>query len=144
MRPRFVRRFSPYVHGMVISDEERLQRIGELVHKAAVLWWAAIDAGEIPHPDEPRENFPPASLPTNDSERILHHLARVRHAAPRDFRLELGLSRATVQRRLAELLKAGRIAATGKTHGRSYTLPSLANSATAGQRDVLGMNEPGR
>ena len=122
VRPRFVRRFSPYVHGMVISDEERLQRIGELIYKAAVLWWAAIDAGEIPHPGEPREDAPRAPLPANDSERILQYLARVRHAAPRDFRLTLGLSRATVQRRLAELLTAGRITAIGNTHCRTYTL----------------------
>jgi len=105
-----------------MTDEERLARIGALLRKAAVRYWAAIDAGEIPPPPEMTESVRVAALDDDDGDRVLRYIERHGAAAPKDIRLALGLSRATAQRRLAVLAREGRIVAKGKTHTLLYLL----------------------
>lgn len=107
-----------------MSDEERLARIGALLRKAAIRYWAAIDAGEIPAPPEMAESATIQPSPAEDADRIVHYLERRGAAAPKDIRLALGLSRATAQRRLARLAQDGRIVAKGRTHALLYLLNS--------------------
>ncbi len=113
-----------------MTDEERLARIGALLRKAAVRYWAAIDAGEIPPPPEMADSVRAAAPVDDDGDRVLHYIERHGAAAPKDIRLALGLSRATTQRRLAGLARDGRIVAKGKTH----TLLYLLNNQTASAR----------
>lgn len=108
----------------VMTDEERLARIGALLRKAAVRYWAAIDAGEIPPPPEMAESVCMAPPEDGDGDRVLRYIERHGAAAPKDIRLALGLSRATTQRRLAGLARDGRIVAKGKTHALLYLVRS--------------------
>ena len=108
-----------------MTDEERLRRIGTLLCEAARCYWAAIDAGEIPAPPEMAEATGAPSAGNDD--RILHYIKRRGAAAPKDIRLALGLSRATAQRRLAQLVQIGKIVANGKTHTLVYILNSKPN-----------------
>jgi len=105
-----------------MTDEERLARIGALLRKAAVRYWAAIDAGEIPPPPEMAESVRVAPSVDGDGDSVLHYIERHGAAAPKDIRLALGLSRATAQRRLAGLAREGRIVAKGKTQALLYLL----------------------
>jgi len=105
-----------------MTDEERLARIGALLRKAAVRYWAAIDAGEIPPPPEMAESVREAPTGDGDGDRVLRYIERHGAAAPKDIRLALGFSRATTQRRLAGLAREGRIVAKGKTHTLLYVL----------------------
>lgn len=105
-----------------MTDEERLARIGALLRKAAVRYWAAIDSGEIPPPPEMVESVRVAPPDDDDGDRVLRYITRHGAAAPKDIRLALGLSRATTQRRLAGLAREGRIVAKGKTHALLYLL----------------------
>ena len=110
-----------------MTDEERLARIGVLLRKAAVRYWAAIDAGEIPPPPEMAASEPHAAVPVSDSDRIVRYIERHGAASPKDIRVALGFSRATVQRRLAELTREGQIVGKGKTHSLLYLLNSKPN-----------------
>lgn len=110
-----------------MTDEERLARIGVLLRKAAVRYWAAIDAGEIPPPPEMAVSEPHAEVPLSDSDRILRYIERCGAASPKDIRLALGFSRATAQRRLADLAREGHIVGQGKTHSLLYLLNSRPN-----------------
>ena len=80
--------FSP-----AMTDEERLARIGALLRKAAVRYWAAIDAGEIPPPPEMAESVGEAPPVVDDGDRVLRYIERHGAAAPKDIRLALGLAK---------------------------------------------------
>ena len=105
-----------------MTDEERLRRIGVLLYEGARCYWAAVDAGEIPAPPEMAEASVVSA--TSIDDQILQYIDRRGAAAPKDIRLALGLSRATEQRRLAQLVQEGRIVAKGKTHSLLYLLNS--------------------
>jgi hypothetical protein len=110
---------------VTMTDEERLHRIAALMLKGARLYWAAVDAGEIPPPPEMDEpSAPVESGVRGDEARILGYIERRGAAAPKDIRLALGLSRATAQRRLSQLVLDGRLVANGKTHSLLYLLNS--------------------
>jgi hypothetical protein len=108
-----------------LSREERLRRIALILIKAGTLYRRAVAAGQMPVPPELQEReVPPAAdaESTDDRSRILNYLRRRGAAAPKDIRLALGLSRATAQRRLAELARDRLIAATGTTQSLVYQL----------------------
>lgn len=70
---------------------------------------------------------PDPTVPRSDSDRILRYIEQYGAASPKDVRLALGFSRATAQRRLADLAREGRIVGTGKTHSLLYILNSKPN-----------------
>lgn len=110
---------------MILSREERLHSVAALILKAARRYWAAVEAGEIPPPPEFTET--PATVTgesLDDGRRILDYLNRRGAAAPKDIRLALGLSRATTQRRLAQLAREGQIIPQGQTQSLLYLLNS--------------------
>lgn len=116
-----------------MTDEERLARIGALLRKAAVRYWAAIDAGEISPPPEMAKSVRVGPPVDDDGERVLRYLERHGAAAPKDIRLALGLSRATTQRRLAGLARDGRIVGKGKTRTLLYLLNNKSEGFSRGE-----------
>lgn len=111
-----------------MTREERLHRVAAIILKVARDYWAAVDAGMIPAPSELSENANAVPhQPMDDKGRILDYLHRRGAAAPKDIRLALGLSRATVQRRLAELAREGQVVPKGQTQSLLYLLNSKPN-----------------
>lgn len=111
-----------------LTREERLHGVAAILLKVARRYWAAVDAGEIsPLPE--RAEVPAKALgqPLDDTRRILDYLDRRGAAAPKDIRLALGLSRATAQRRLAQLAREGQIVPQGQTQSLLYLLNSKPN-----------------
>ncbi|MBL9217566.1 MAG: winged helix-turn-helix transcriptional regulator [Opitutaceae bacterium] len=113
---------------MTLSREERLHGVAALILRSARRYWTAVDAGELPLPPEFVEtsDMVPGE-PMDDSRRILDYLNRRGAAAPKDIRLALGLSRATAQRRLAQLAREGQIVPQGQTQALLYLLSSKPN-----------------
>lgn len=113
---------------MTLSREERLHGVAALILKAARRYWAAVDAGEIAPPLEFVEaSASAAGESVDDTRRILDYLNRRGAAAPKDIRLALGLSRATAQRRLAQLARDGQIVPQGQTQALLYLINSKPN-----------------
>lgn len=113
---------------MTMSREERLHGVATLILKAARHYWTAVEAGEIPPPPEFVEALDTGpGEPLDDGRRILDYLSRRGAAAPKDIRIALGLSRATAQRRLAQLAREGQIIPQGQTQALLYLLSSKPN-----------------
>lgn len=106
-----------------LTEQQRLDRIGELLFNAALSYCRKQQrlTKETRQSEQPAAMQPSRPSAEYDSE-IVQYLMQAGPAAPRDIRLALGLSRTTANRRLTELVHAGRIVATGRTHMLLYSV----------------------
>jgi len=110
-----------------MPDSERCQRIGELLGKALVRYFhkQRIDA----HAQATAARVKPAApvdfveLVTDEIEKqIIRHLTLIGYATPLDFSRALGLSPATVFRKLARMRTRGLVLVEGKSRAARYRL----------------------
>ena len=115
-----------FAHQAALSDAERIRLIGDLIAIAA-----------IRHSRRQRTalllSAEPRSAGTVDSsglvkdkteKRLVHYLSITGSAAPHELSAGLGLSRATVTRKLAHLRMTGVVTVSGSTKGATYQLTS--------------------
>ncbi len=104
-----------------LSEEQRMNRICDLLSKAVVSDWSSRLA-ETPGsgPDSPNPRDCPAE--SSDEERIVGYLSLVGAANASLIRETLGLSKMRVYRALQPLLMSGRVAASGRSRMTSYAL----------------------
>ena len=103
---------------------ERIRLIGDLI---AI---AAIRHSRLQHTTQPMaaESRPagtvnPSGLVKDKTEkRLVHYLSITGSAAPHELSAGLGLSRATVTRKLARLRMSGVVKVSGSTKGATYRL----------------------
>lgn len=104
-----------------LSEEQRMNRICDLLSKAVVSDWSSRLA-EAPgsRPDSPNPRDRPAE--SSDKDRIVGYLSLVGAANAALIRETLGLSKMRVYRALQPLLMSGRVAASGRSRMTSYAL----------------------
>jgi len=117
-----------------LTREERIQRIGQLLAKGISLLLAreaeerrlAISQVSTAAADQPAPHFQDqhGAGSTNglddDERKILEYLRRMKTASPRNMQSYLELSKATLYRKLRQLLDANLVTASGKTTGIRY------------------------
>lgn len=104
-----------------LSDEQRMNRICQLLSKAVVSDWSSRLAETPRQPTE--SNLPRNRLgESSDEERIIGYLSLVGGANAALIRETLGLSKMRVYRALQPLLMSGRVAASGRSRMTSYAL----------------------
>lgn len=96
----------------VISEEERMRRIGVFVCRIARLEAVPLPPALLARPNV-LENAGP-------DERVLCYLSGGREASPVEIRLSLGLSRTMVYRALQRLALEGQVASCGSTRAVVY------------------------
>lgn len=109
----------------VVSEEQRLSRICELLSKLVVADWADRVAAE----NAPSKTSPvrPPSADRSDRQRVVDYLVLVGgQATPTTIRATLGLPRMRLYRAVQPMLASGRLVATGHTNTLSYRLASGA------------------
>lgn len=107
-------------HGS-LGEEERIRRIGELICRG-IMASPSLHAGTD---NSLSIMAPPAGVlrvPVTGEERVLHYLGSVPAASPKEIRVFLRISRATLYRVLNRLLLAGRIACSGRGKNVEYRL----------------------
>jgi hypothetical protein len=104
-----------------LSEEQRMNRICQLLSKAVVSDWSSRLA-EIPR--QPAGFNPVHERPggSSDEERIIGYLSLVGAANAALIRETLGLSKMRVYRAMQPLLMGGRIAASGQSRMTTYAL----------------------
>tara|TARA_R100000027_G_scaffold9275_4_gene6698 strand:- start:33901 stop:34272 length:372 start_codon:yes stop_codon:yes gene_type:complete len=121
-------RHDPYTH---LSTEDRLDRFCAIMAKAVFLAEEgdkakqrrenqAVEAETEQSMD--REDQPQTAERPED--RIIHFLAQVGEASPRDIQNQHDLSRSKTYRLLAELKQAGKVEQFGRTRSIRYRLAS--------------------
>ncbi len=119
-----------------LTREERLARIGALLAKGIYLMLsreaeekrqlelqASASAADRGVPDSNNQTVTNGmSELDEDDRRIIEYLKRVGSASPRHMQGALSMSKATLFRRLTELLTAGLVVRSGKTTGVRYRL----------------------
>lgn len=122
----------PFERNRNLTEAERIRRIGELL-VTAVIRYRHLHPEEFEKPvrfprDPDREaagGFDPVGFVSDESEkRILHYLAVVGTASPKDFQVALEMSSATVTRKLLRLRASNLVAVSGKTNAVRYQLAS--------------------
>lgn len=119
MRPEIAN--SPALASLHLSEEQRMNRICQLLSKAVVCDWSSRlvdERGSGVSPEASR--FPPSE--SSDGERILGYLSLVRVANAALIRETLGLSKMRVYRALQPLLVSGRVTAKGHSRTTTYAL----------------------
>ena len=110
----------------LLSESERIRRIGEFFATAAERYWRAERlAGRVASakPQPARSEIKLSELVNDAVERqILDFIGNRIEVAPRELHLALGICRATATRKLARLRAAGLIVPVGKTRQVRYTL----------------------
>lgn len=104
-----------------LSEEQRMNRICQLLSKAVVSDWSSRLAET---PRQPTESNLPPDRPSesSDEERIVGYLSLVGEANAALIRETLGLSKMRVYRALQPLLTSGRVAASGRSRMTTYAL----------------------
>ncbi|MDD3179520.1 MAG: hypothetical protein PHQ04_04130 [Opitutaceae bacterium] len=114
---------TPYAE---MTAAERTQRIGVLLETALVRYHRRQRELGALRNCEKRENAAatdPAFLVSDETDKeMVRRVARLEEATPHDLALALGLSRATVGRKLARLKTAGVFLVSGKTSATRYRL----------------------
>lgn len=119
-----------------LTREERLARIGALLAKGIFLMLSKeaeekrkMDSQTLVMSADERagesrcENAANATCRSDEDHRkILEYLQRVESASPRHMQRALSMSKATLFRRLTELLTAGLVVRAGKTTGVHYRM----------------------
>ncbi|MBI5767783.1 MAG: hypothetical protein HZA93_08300 [Verrucomicrobia bacterium] len=104
-----------------LSEEQRMNRICDLLSKAVVSDWSSrLAETPGPRPDSSNPRDRPAE--SSDEERIVGYLSLVGAANAALIRETLGLSKMRVYRALQPLLMSGRVAASGRSRMTSYAL----------------------
>ena len=104
-----------------LSDEQRMNRICELLSKAVVAdWTERIVREDATNRFSAEDQTPTAAL--TDRQRILGYLALVGHATPSSIRATLGLPRMRLYRAVQPMLANGRLVANGRTSTITYSL----------------------
>jgi len=104
-----------------LSEEQRMNRICDLLSKAVVSDWSSrLAETPGPRPDSPNPRDRPAE--SSDEERIVGYLSLVGAANAALIRETLGLSKMRVYRALRPLLISARVAASGRSRMTSYAL----------------------
>jgi CRP-like cAMP-binding protein len=110
----------------ILSESERIRRIGEFFATAAERYWRAERLAGRVAPGEPqpvRREIKLSELVNDAVERqMLDFIDSRIEVTPRELHLALGISRATATRKLARLRAAGLIVPVGKTRQVRYTL----------------------
>jgi predicted HTH transcriptional regulator len=125
----------PFDRNRNLTKAERTRRIGQLIATAVIRYRHL-------HPEEfencsrsspsPRQEasvtFDSRDAVADEAEKqMLHYLSVVGTATPRDFQVTLGLSHATIARKLARLRTGNLVTVSGKTNAARYRLaPSEA------------------
>ncbi|EIP99292.1 hypothetical protein OpiT1DRAFT_03805 [Opitutaceae bacterium TAV1] len=113
-RRAFLRRFP-------ISEEERIRRTGEIICRgimASPSLWSGPE--KIPVvPSQPARAF---RVPVTGEEQVLHYPGSVPAASPKEIRVFVKMSRATLYRVLHRLVLAGRVVGSGRTRNAGYRL----------------------
>jgi len=112
--------------------EERLDRFCAIMAKAVFLaeerdkakqrQEAAPEEAKSDKEDAPEQAGP--EQPESVSDKIIHFLAEVGEASPRDIQNSYDLSRSKTYRLLAELKQAGKVEQLGRTRSIRYRLAS--------------------
>jgi hypothetical protein len=132
----------PFERNRNLTETERIRRIGELL-AIAVIRYRHLHPEEFEKPARlPRDScqkvtdgFDPAGFVSDESEkRMLRYLSVVGSAAPKDFQVALGMSSATVTRKLMRLRSSNLVTVSGKTNAVRY---QLAPPETLQQVSVL-------
>ncbi len=132
-----------------MTRAERIQRIGQLLAKGVTLLLlreeeerrAAESQGKVMASGTSDNGFQRAENPasticlSDDEQRILDYLKRVRRASPRDMQSALELSKATLFRRLKRLTEAKLVVGSGSTTAIRYR---LAEPGVEKVRNVAG------
>jgi hypothetical protein len=117
-----------YLVSLKTKEEQRhftAQKIGALASLPAEKQRAALDKlrQSLPRPPEKTpegQRAKSAGDTSSDDSRILEYLQKTGAASPRYVRVALGLSRITTCRKLAGLVAAGKVNATGKARNTTY------------------------
>lgn len=118
-QPHVIIRPNPHNPCAHLTPEQRLDRIAELLAKAAGRYWHQVELGLIPSPEAPADaERKPAQ---DDESRILRHILQEGSASPRELCVALGLPRSTLGRKLDLLVKSGRLIAAGMTRRVRYS-----------------------
>lgn len=104
-----------------LSEEQRLNRICELLSKAVLRDWASRIVDERGVGRAPEETQFPMSE-ASDRTRILSYLSLVGEASSALIRETLGLSKMRVYRAIHPLVLSGRVTANGQSRRRTYAL----------------------
>lgn len=105
---------------------ERCREIGDLLGKALVGRFRQLRLQQLAHPHEnakaPRSLDLTALVSDEAEQKMIRHLMIAGDATPVEFRAALGLSRATVFRRLVRLRESGMVSLEGKFRTARYRL----------------------
>jgi len=123
-------RHDPYAH---LNTEDRLDRFCAIMAKAVFLAEErdkakqrqenqAVEAETETEQSMDREDQPQTA--ERPADRIIHFLAQVGEASPRDIQNQHDLSRSKTYRLLAELKQAGKVEQFGRTRSIRYRLAS--------------------
>ncbi|WP_309380321.1 helix-turn-helix domain-containing protein [Cerasicoccus frondis] len=122
-------RYDPYNH---LSTEDRLDRFCAIMAKAVYLaeernraeqrQEAVSEEAKSAEQEAPEQAGP--EQPESVSDKIIHFLAEVGEASPRDIQNSHDLSRSKTYRLLAELKQAGKVEQLGRTRSNRYRLAS--------------------
>lgn len=104
-----------------LSEEQRMNRICELLSKAVMADWTERLVREAPTNRAATENGGP-NAEASDRQRILDYLALVGSATPSTIRATLDLPRMRVYRAVQPMLANGRLTASGRTNTITYHL----------------------
>jgi hypothetical protein len=104
-----------------LSEEQRLNRICELLSKAVMADWTERLVRENPINPATTETGAP-NAESSDRQRILEYLALVGSATPSTIRATLDLPRMRLYRAVQPMLANGRLAASGRTSTITYSL----------------------
>jgi DNA-binding MarR family transcriptional regulator len=140
-----------------LTRSERIERIGQILAKGVGLLLARnaekLRLAESPTStcaaDQPRlhsqdQHEAGGAIVLDDQEqRILEYLKRVNTASPREMQSCLGLSKATLFRRLKRLLEARLVVSSGSTTASPIRIDEIERSLRVTKRSVAA-NYPGR
>lgn len=107
--------------GGELSEEQRLNRICELLSKAVMADWTERLVREAPTNRTTIETGGPKAE-ASDRQRILDYLALVGSATPSTIRATLDLPRMRLYRAVQPMLANGRLTASGRTSTITYHL----------------------